>query len=1105
MSNDILVKVGADITGFSRSMSSASKSLSNFGKSNQQMFKTIGKAGDILTKSITVPAIAATTALTGITLVKGFNRLLGIDTARAKLSALGHDADSVEAIMVNALEAVKGTSFGMDEAATAAASAVAAGIKPGKDLARYLGLAGDAAAIAGTDFNEMGSIFNKVQTAQRAYTGDLNMLADRGIPIYQWLAEEAGTTAESVRDMASKGEVSSKMFLTAIEKNIGGAAKEIGDKSFAAAWKNIGADIGRIGANFLDAGGKAGGFFSTVKPMLSDFRGYLATLEDKATDLGVKFGQAFQRMVDTIKRLKAGYDSLYPAIQKIIKIAAIFGSIFLVMLGPILKFIAFIPSLIKGFAALKAGLAVIGTAIGGISLPVAAVVAALVGLAFVVIKYWKPIKKFFVNLWKTVSKAFVDGFNYIDKATHGWLRNGLAVYKAWFKTGIDLFKRYWQYVKETFSNALAFLKALITLDFGGMKDAIGSQMDSIKSLLGDSWKIIKDRMSKPLKELGKSVRKTFTDIYDWINDKTHGFFGHYIDIWKAQAKTIVGVATAWWSYIKDSFSNALDFLKGLVTLDFKLMGEAIKNQMETSKTFVKDAWKAIKDNIGKKIAEIGRDIKAKLPEWRDAIIDWFKGLPGKIGAQMNVWREKIAGKLEEIKETIAGKVNEWRDSVLDWLKGLPGKITAELENWKTSISTKFTEIDGTISEKITGWGETISKWFNSMPDNILELLEGWKDAIVAWTEEQDEENKRQFGEWAGTISAWFLSIPGEISGWLGEWAAKISGWYDETKEKISGKLESWGETVSKWFVSRPAEIYKQLGEWWAKMSTWFSEIPERIGKKLGEWWQTIKDWFAGLSEKKEIKDAGKNMVDKMSEGNQEKRQEFIDKLGKLIVDVALAALAFAGVALVAAGREIIKRLINGMTSEEGFLRGIARKIGAGVASTFSSVNLFTIGRNIIQGLISGVGSMASSLWNKARSIAAGIASAISGRLEVNSPSRVAYNIAKWVPIGMANALEDYAKYVDKASVHLAEAATPNMREIDLSYATPDGIRSTLAGAVSGTVDVNARDDRLLGALASIERRLGDLEVVMDGEQVGRIVRPHVNAGNALDANVRRYF
>src|SRR5690625_1923730 len=189
MASNILVKVGADITDFSRKMADSQRALRDFAKANQTTTDAFKSVGGTLTKYVTAPAAAAVSALTGITLVKGFGRLMGIDTARAKLGALGHDAESVEESMNNPLEAVRGTSYGPDEASNGAGWAVSAGIEPGKELMKFLSAIGDAAAIIGTPLAEMVSIFGKVQTAEGAYTGELNHVADRGIPIFQALAE----------------------------------------------------------------------------------------------------------------------------------------------------------------------------------------------------------------------------------------------------------------------------------------------------------------------------------------------------------------------------------------------------------------------------------------------------------------------------------------------------------------------------------------------------------------------------------------------------------------------------------------------------------------------------------------------------------------------------------------------------------------------------------------------------------------------------------------------------------------------------------------------------------------------------------------------------
>ena len=131
---------------------------SDAAKTGQSMGGKISSGiGSVLKKSAIGVGVAGGAALAA-GLHKGIGRLSAIETAEAKLSGLGNSAADVGNILDVALSAVKGTSYGLEEAATIAASAVAAGIKPGQELERTLKLTGDAAAIAGTDLQSMGSI-----------------------------------------------------------------------------------------------------------------------------------------------------------------------------------------------------------------------------------------------------------------------------------------------------------------------------------------------------------------------------------------------------------------------------------------------------------------------------------------------------------------------------------------------------------------------------------------------------------------------------------------------------------------------------------------------------------------------------------------------------------------------------------------------------------------------------------------------------------------------------------------------------------------------------------------------------------------------------------
>lgn len=236
---------------------------------------------------VAIAGIAAAGAVAavglGTALVKGFARLDSLDQARAKLTGLGHDAQSVDAIMQNALASVRGTAFGMDAAAGVAGTLVAAGIKPGQDLEKTLKLVADAATIAGTDMGDMGSIFAKVAGTGKLTGEVVAQLGDRGIPVLTKLAEMYGVSTEEAQKMVSAGKVSFEDFASVMEGTLGGAALSSGN-TFRGAMANVGASLGRIGAGLL------GGVFTKLAPLFQSITVALGPLEATAAAVGEKVG-----------------------------------------------------------------------------------------------------------------------------------------------------------------------------------------------------------------------------------------------------------------------------------------------------------------------------------------------------------------------------------------------------------------------------------------------------------------------------------------------------------------------------------------------------------------------------------------------------------------------------------------------------------------------------------------------------------------------------------------------------------------------------------------------------------------------------------------------
>lgn len=323
-------------------------------------------------------------------LAKGFSRLTSLDQATAKLQGLGHSSKETSSILQDALKSVKGTAFGLDEAATTAAMVVASGIKPGKDLQKTLTTVADTATIAGMSMGDMGRIFGSVAARGKLQGDDLMQLTSAGVPVLQMLGKSLGVTAAQASEMASKGQISFAMFQKAMEQGVGGAAQSSG-KTFTGAMKNLMASLGRIGANI------EGGVFPKLAPMFTSITNAMSPLEDKAKALGTALGEKVNPAIDRFTAsLKGGLPSLQIAPQVLGPAIGAFAALSVKGITPVLD-------LIPGLGKLAPMLTKMGGPIGILVSAIVGLVAASPALRGTVIALFQNLVSVFASLAPQVS------------------------------------------------------------------------------------------------------------------------------------------------------------------------------------------------------------------------------------------------------------------------------------------------------------------------------------------------------------------------------------------------------------------------------------------------------------------------------------------------------------------------------------------------------------------------------------------------------------------------------------------------------------------------------------------------------------------------------
>ena len=239
-------------------------------------------AGKALSSGLTAGAGLAIAGI-GLSLTKGFERLVALDTAKNKLESLNKAAAKFGRPMVDVKQAVQdvtdvvsGTPFSLDEAFGTAVGAIGAGVK---DVKGYMTSVADAAAIGGTSMAEMGDVFQDIVNKGNV-SGEALARLDTRFPATSWIKASVTASGQDFDALLAKGEITMAMLQQSINDNAAGMAQGLGN-TLSGAIMNMQTAVARVGANFLTAlfGGESGDPAQGMKESIN-------TITTKLNELG---------------------------------------------------------------------------------------------------------------------------------------------------------------------------------------------------------------------------------------------------------------------------------------------------------------------------------------------------------------------------------------------------------------------------------------------------------------------------------------------------------------------------------------------------------------------------------------------------------------------------------------------------------------------------------------------------------------------------------------------------------------------------------------------------------------------------------------------------
>ena len=448
--------------------------------------------------------------------------------------------------------------------------------------------------------------------------------------------------------------------------------------------------------------------------MQDNLNGQLTILKSQLEELAISFGEMLMPVIRKVVTAVQGFvdklNNMDEAQRKtIITIGLVIAALgpFLVILGTVIstvgKSMKAYASAAKGIkklmVAVKSGTGIfgkLGTALGGISAPVLAIVAVIAVLVAA-----------FTHLWKTN-----DGFR----------ENIIAT---------------WTQIKETVSN---FCQGIVD-----RLNSLGFEFSSITEVLKAVWDGFCNLLGPVFEGAFRFISDTLSTVLDVILNTVDFFIAVFSGDWEGAWEAVKNIFSSIWNGLVSWFTNILETIKGVLDVALGWIGTSWEQVWTNVKNFFTNIWNGIKDFISSTINSISTTISNVITGIKTTVSNVFSAIKTTISNIFNGIKDTATSVWNAIKTAITTPIENAKEKVreaINAIKGFFSGLKLELPHIKLphfSISGSFSLSPPSVPHINIDWyksggimaGPTI---FGMNGSSLMAGGEAGKEAILPLTE-----------------------------------------------------------------------------------------------------------------------------------------------------------------------------------------------------------------------------------------------------------------------------------------------------------------------------------------------------------------------------------
>lgn len=777
------------------------------------------------------------------------------------------------------------------------------------DQLTKIGDMGSAFGIQEDSLREMVRQYAQVQQAQVAYTEDLNILQDRGIPIYKALGEVMGVPVAQVKKLASQGKVTADVYNKAIDSmaNKTKGAMEAQSQTFNGMMSTLEDNLSVLWGYLTKD------WFANMKNSLSSF---LPKLEDFVTLVGTDgFTGAVDKMLPQLSplvNLLSDIGSLLSTvvipslldfggwvaehIQPIAFLATIIGSLALGFKA--YSIISSIIPLVQGLAAVFGLLEVetLGEAaaqwyvnLAFLSFPITWLIIGLVALVGAFAYLWttsEGFRNFWIEMWELVKEACISAWNGISHFFTETIPNA-------FKKVINFFKEDWKEILLFIVNPFVGAFALAYKHCEGFRELV----NNIKDFFVNGFEYIKNSIVQWGSDTLESIKNWGTNIKNFFSEKFY------------------------------ELSHLLSEFVWIIFYKLQNWGDAV--------------WAFFTETI---------------PSWIKSIADWFLELPHHIGYALGFVITKLIMWGVQVIDFIATNVPIWIDNITNWFAELPGRIWTWLTDSLNKVKQWGIEMGVQATQIATEFLINTGTWFSQLPGRIWAHITDTLNKVKAWGIEMGIKAGQIAAEFLNNTITYFRELPGRIYNYISDVLNKIKQWGFEMGVKAGQIAAEFLKNTIDYFSKLPGRIWTWLSDTISKVKAWGTDLWNAGVDSAKQLVNSVVNTVEAIPGK--MRDIGRHIVEGLWQGIINAKNWFMDQVHGFfsgIVDGAKAALGIHSPArkmipvgdYTVQGMEvgIEKRMPDLQSNMKEKLMNLTRKMKAKVAYESQSLGASIVSRN----------------------------------------------------------------------------------------------------------------------------------------------------------------